>query len=48
LEALLQQTDEGSNQKLLLSGQSLADELAAVEDLEARINALLDDPDDKT
>ena len=48
LEALLQQADQGSNQTLLLSGQSLADDLAAVEDLEARINALLDDPEAKT
>ena len=30
--------------QLLLSGQSLADELAAVEDLQERIDALLDQP----
>ena len=29
---------------LLLKGQTLADELAAIEDLEARITALLDEP----
>ena len=32
------------NRSLLLKGQTLADELAAIEDLEARITALLDEP----
>ena len=32
------------SRSLLLKGQTLADELAAIEDLEARINALLDEP----
>jgi len=44
LEALLQQAGDGGNQRLLLSGQSLADELAAVEDLKQKIDALLDQP----
>ena len=44
LETLLQQAGDGSNRQLLLSGQSLADELAAVEDLKERIDALLDQP----
>ena len=44
LEALLQQAGDGGNQHLLLSGQSLADELAAVEDLKQKIDALLDQP----
>ena len=42
LEALLQQAGDGGNQRLLLSGQSLADELAAVEDLEDKLNTLLE------
>lgn len=42
LEALLQQAGDGDNQRLLLSGQSLADELAAVEDLEDKLNTLLE------
>ncbi|WP_115018956.1 lecithin retinol acyltransferase family protein [Synechococcus sp. UW140] len=42
LEALLQQAGDGGNQRLLLSGQSLADELAAVEDLENKLNTLLE------
>lgn len=41
LEALLQQAGDGGNQRLLLCGQSLADELAAVEDLESKLNTLL-------
>ena len=45
LEALLQQAGDGSNQRLLLSGQSLADELAAVEDLETKLNTLLEQQD---
>ena len=44
LETLLQQAGEGSNQWLLLSGQSLADELAAVEELKQKIDALLEQP----
>ena len=44
LETLLQQAGDGSNRQLLLSGQSLADELSAVEDLKERIDALLDQP----
>ena len=44
LETLLQQAGEGGNQTLLLSGQSLADELAAVEELKQRIDALLEQP----
>ena len=45
LEALLQQAGDGGNQRLLLSGQSLADELAAVEDLETKLNTLLKQQD---
>ena len=45
LEALLLQAGDGGNQRLLLSGQSLADELAAVEDLEIRLNTLLEQQD---
>ena len=45
LEALLQQAGDGGNQRLLLSGQSLADELAAVEDLETKLNTLLEQQD---
>ena len=44
LETLLQQAGDGGNQRLLLSGQSLADDLAAVEDLKQKIDALLDQP----
>ena len=46
LEALLQQAGDGGNQRLLLSGQSLADELAAVEDLETKLNTLLEEHDE--
>ena len=58
LESTLEQTEawmrsgsrrnehEARNQRLLLKGQSLADELAAIEDLEAKIAALLDEPHD--
>ena len=42
LEGLLEQAGKGSDQRLLLTGQSLADELAAVEDLKQRIDALLE------
>ena len=41
LEDLLERAGEGSDRRLLLSGQSLADELATVEDLQQRIDALL-------
>ena len=44
LETLLQQAGDGSNEHLLLTGQSLADELAAIDDLKERIDALLDSP----
>ena len=38
---LLERAGEGTDHRLLLTGQSLADELAAVEDLKQRIDALL-------
>ena len=44
LETLLQQAGDGGNERLLLTGQSLADELAAIDDLKERIDALLDSP----
>ena len=44
LETLLQQAGDGGNRTLMLSGQSLADELAAVEELKQRIDALLEQP----
>jgi hypothetical protein len=44
LEALLQQVGSDGNKQLLLTGQSLADELAAVEDLQRKIDALLNQP----
>ena len=44
LETLLQQAGDGADQRLLLSGQILADELAAIDDLKGRIDALLDQP----
>ena len=44
LENLLQQAGDGSHRRLLLTGQSLADELEAIEDLKQRIDALLDQP----
>ena len=44
LETLLQQAGDGSNRRLLLAGQSLADELEAIDDLKRRIDALLDQP----
>ena len=44
LETLLQQAEDGNNQTLLLTGQTLADELEAVEDLKERIDALLKQP----
>ena len=44
LEALLQQIGSDGNKQLLLTGQSLADELAAIEDLQRKIDALLNQP----
>ena len=44
LEGLLQQIGSDGNKQLLLTGQSLADELAAVEDLQRKIDALLNQP----
>ena len=44
LETLLQRAGEDGNNQLLLSGQSLADELAAVEELKQKIDALLGEP----
>jgi len=44
LDTLLQQAGDGGNQRLLLSGQSLADQLAAVEELKQQIDALLEQP----
>ena len=44
LEALLQQVGSDTNKQLLLTGKSLADELAAVEDLQRKIDALLNQP----
>ncbi len=44
LETLLQQLGNSGNKQLLLTGQSLADELAAVEDLQRKIDALLNQP----
>ena len=42
LEGLLERAGDGTDHRLLLTGQSLADELAAVEDLKQRIDALLE------
>ena len=44
LEPLLQQAGQGGNERLRLTGQTLADELAAIDDLKERIDALLDQP----
>ena len=44
LEIMLQQAGEGSNRKLLLSGQILADQLEAVEELNQTIDAMLEKP----
>ena len=44
LEGLLEQAGKGSDRRLLLTGQGLADELAAVEDLKQRIDVLLEQP----
>ena len=45
LETLLQQAGEDGNQRFLLSSQSLAHELAAEEDLEAKLHTLLKQQD---
>ena len=42
LEGLLERAGDGTDRSLLLTGQSLADELATVEDLKQRIDALLE------
>ena len=44
LEGLLLQIGSDGNKQLLLTGQSLADELAAVEDLQRKIDVLLNQP----
>ena len=44
LEGLLLQIGSDGDKQLLLTGQSLADELAAVEDLQRKIDALLNQP----
>ena len=44
LEGLLEQAGNETDRRLLLTGQSLADELATVEDLKQRIDDLLDQP----
>ena len=44
LEGLLRQIGPDGNKQHLLTGQSLADELAAVEDLQRKIDALLNQP----
>ena len=44
LEGLLQKIGSDGNKQLLLTGQSLADELAAVEELQRKIDALLNQP----
>ena len=44
LEGLLLQIGSDGNKQLLLTGQSLADELAAVVDLQRKIDALLNQP----
>ena len=44
LETLIQQAGENGNSRLLLTGQSLADELAEVEELKQKIDALLEQP----
>ena len=43
LEGLLEQAGDGTDRSLMLTGQSLADELAAVEDLKQRLDALLEE-----
>ena len=45
LEGLLERAGDGTDRRMLLTGQSLADELAAVEELKTRIDALLQLPE---
>ena len=42
LERVLERAGDGTDLRLLLAGQSLADELAAVEELKKRIDDLLE------
>ena len=44
LETVLQQAGGEDNNRLLLSGQHLADELAAIEELQRKVDALLEQP----
>ena len=44
LEGLLQRAGDADNSQLLLNGQSLADQLAAVEELNQKIDSLLEQP----
>ena len=44
LETVLQQAGADDNNRLLLSGQHLADELAAIEELKGKVDALLEQP----
>ena len=44
LETLLQQAGQGGNERLLFTGQTLADELAAIDDLKEQIDAMLKQP----
>ena len=44
LEGLLQRAGDADNSQLLLNGQSLADQLAAVEELKQKIASLLEQP----
>ena len=44
LEGLLQRAGDADNSQLLLNGQSLADQLAAVEELKQKIDSLLEQP----
>ena len=44
LEGLLQRAGDADNSQLLLNGQSLADQLAAVEELKQKIYSLLEQP----
>ena len=44
LEGLLQRAGDADNSQLLLNGQSLADQLAAVEELKQNIDSLLEQP----
>ena len=44
LEGLLQRAGDADNSQLLLNGQSLADQLAAVEELKQKVDSLLEQP----